>query len=292
MKSGISWTDRTWNPVVGCSKVLISSGCDNCWARTMAHVHYPKQFTYREFEKTWWNGNIQCFPERLFQPNHWRKPQKIAVGLMGDIFHPDVPWEFLDQIWAVMGCCNAPDMRHHRFQILTKRPLMMLAYQNYRESVGMVFDLPNLWVGVSVEDQESANIRIQILNENIKAAVKFVSLEPLLSPVKFREVPGFNRIGQDLSNWWMIVGGESGTGARPCDVDWIYSIVNQCQRAHVPVHVKQMGRLSIGFHGKFGDAVITDSNFGNFEYRFKDRNGKDPSEWPEDLRIQEFPRVA
>jgi protein gp37 len=221
---------------------------------------------------------------------------------MGDIFHPDVPWEFLDQIWSTMGCCDAPDLRHLTFQILTKRPAIMMAYQNYRESTGMVFNLPNLWVGVSVEDQDTANHRIRILNEKIKATVKFVSLEPLLGPVVFRDVPGFNRSDLNLWNWWMIVGGESGNGARSCDLAWIRSIIQQCKIARVPVHVKQLGRNPIGdWYGrplkKAATCLMDNQPLENTPFkidgifRLNNRDGKDPSAWPEDLRIQEFPNA-
>jgi protein gp37 len=263
----------------------------------MARVHY-----HHEFPKGW-NGNVMAFPDRILQPNHWKKPCRVAVGLMGDIFHKKMSFGLLDHIWATMGCCELPDLRHLTFQILTKRPDRMLEYAKYRAESGMVFGLPNLWVGVSVEDQETANIRIPILNDHIKAVVKFVSLEPLLGPVIFRNVPGFNRIDLNLRNWWIIVGGESGPGSRPMNPNWVRSIRDQCQVSGVPFHFKGWGDWAQNQYvagNAFGYAKAKRTLFDNSSHKFAfddqtmmERVGKkaagrmlDGHEW------LEFPEVA
>ena len=249
---GISWTNTTWNPIVGCSKV--SAGCDHCWAERMARLHYHKYFP------NGWTGEVELFTERLGWPNHKRKPIRIAVGLMGDLFHDAVPFDFLDLLWATMGCCEAPDLRHLTFQILTKRPKRMLEYARHRAESGMVFDLPNLWVGVSCENQAAADERIPLLLQT-PAAVRFVSCEPLLGSINLTDLPvpgndrgfSFNAL-TDIDDEhfynvhakldWVICGGESGPGARPMHPEWIRSLRDQCQAVCVPFHFKQWGEWS------------------------------------------------
>jgi protein gp37 len=226
-KNGISWTDITFNPIVGCSK--ISDGCTHCWAERQARLHYHDEYPQG------WDGHVRLFYERLEQPLHWWKPRKIAVGLMGDLFHDRVLSDFIYEIWYVMR-----DTPQHTYQILTKRPLRMLEWfkrQGYAP-------LPNVWIGVSVEDQATADERIPLLLQT-PAAIKFISCEPLLGPIDFRKVSGFNRIGLDLRNWWVIVGGESGPGARPMHPDWVRSLRDQCVAASVPFHFKQWGEWAV-----------------------------------------------
>lgn len=243
-KTGISWTDATWSPIVGCTRV--SPGCDHCWAERMARVHYHK-----DFPNGWSKHGAISFPERLEQPMHWKKPRRIAVGLMGDLFHESVPDRFIDRIFAMMALCP-----QHTFQVLTKRPMRMRDYFNgypgsprngfiSYEAFGdartpIEWPIPNVWLGVSAENQAAADERIALLIET-PAAIKFISGEPLLGLIDFRKVPGFNRIGFDLSNWWVIAGGESGPGARPCHPDWVKALRDQCQAARVPFHFKQWG---------------------------------------------------
>jgi protein gp37 len=262
-KGGISWCDATWGVLVGCTKV--SAGCRNCWAEKAARLHYNASFP------TGWDGTVQMFPDRLMEPNHYKKARRIAVGLMGDIFHTSVPRHFLDQLWATMGCCDSPDLRHLTFQILTKRPAEMLSYAKSRESSGMVFNLPNLWLGVSCENQATADERIPLLLQ-APAAVRWVSAEPLLSGLILRDEwmhlgcrPTMDLPAGSGKLDWVIVGGESGPGARPMHPDWVRSIVKQCKSASIPVHVKQ-----IHLNGKLS---------------------KNPTDWPEDLRVREFPEV-
>lgn len=276
----ISWTDKTWNPIVGCTKV--SAGCANCWAERMARLHYWDEF------KDGWDGFVHKFHERLEQPLHWRKPQRIAVGLMGDLFHEDVSNEFIDRVFATMADCP-----EHTFQILTKRPARMLAHLTEWESMAgrlMHGISPNwIWLGVSCEDQKTADERIPILLQT-PAAVRFVSIEPMLGAVNLPEKalcpcscyagrprnPHPDCAGQPTIDW-VIVGGESGPGARPCRIEWIESVVAQCKAAGVPCHVKQLGAYPVwaGTETK----PITHSHGKN----------DNPEEWPESLRVQEFP---
>jgi protein gp37 len=242
MVNKISWTDKTWNPIVGCTKV--SPGCDHCWAERMARLHYHNEFP------DGWDGHVKLFPERLEWPLHRHKPLKIAVGLMGDLFHGTVPDEFIDKVFASMALCP-----QHTFQILTKRPERMSNYLiadrgGHREtadridesagdwfrvdpdgeSVTTIWPIPNVWLGVSCEDQKTFEERWGYLRQ-IKAAKRFISFEPLLGNIEMQsELPD-----------WVIVGGESGPGARPMHPDWVRSIRDQCQMAGVHMHFKQWG---------------------------------------------------
>lgn len=278
--SKIQWTDRTWNPVRGCS--LVSTGCANCYAMKQAHRFSGKGKPYEGLTEIGpfgprWNGKIRLIPDALKEPLHWKKPQRVFVNSMSDLFHEDVPREFLK---AVMGVTM--DCPQHAFQILTKRP------QRMREVVTELNGFPsNVWLGVSVENQTTADERIPILLET-PAAVRFISAEPLLGPIDllnlrdgtFNALDGidFELIGGDQPEQlsWVIVGGESGPGARPCDLGWIRSIKEQCQAAKVPVFVKQLGRIPL---------FDRDESVRHL----KDKKGGDMAEWPEDLRVREFP---
>lgn len=210
--SAIEWTDATWNPVTGCTK--ITRGCDNCYAARFAERWrgvpghpYEQGFDLREW------------PERLDQPARWKAPRMIFVNSMSDLFHVDVPEPFIRDVFDVMERAD-----WHRYQVLTKRA----------ERVTELSDaLPwpsQVWMGVSVESQDYVH-RIDLLRET-GAAVKFLSLEPLLGPL-----PSLNLDGID----WVIVGGESGPGARPMQPDWAREIRDQCIDAGVPFHFKQWG---------------------------------------------------
>ncbi len=279
-------------------------------------------------------------PERLEQPLRWRKPRRVFVNSMSDLFHEDVPDEFRDKVFAVAAL--AP---HHTFQILTKRPAEMLRYLTdetlvhrhgatcagtveaiataiydlRNDAPDVTWPLPNVHLLVSCEDQQRLDERVPDLLAT-PAAVRGVSLEPLLGPIDCGEfLPGYPREyvlppgpGQDKSNCyrfldWIVVGGESGPGARPCNVEWIRSIVAQCKSAGVPLWVKQLGSIVIdrndaGFYGEEPHAWPDGAEPEDWgEYRqdyqgapvrvhLEDRKGSDPSEWPEDLRVQELPR--
>jgi protein gp37 len=228
--SNIEWTDKTLNFFTGCNKV--SPGCKNCYAEGVAKRFWgDRPFTEVEFH-----------PDRLEQPYKWKKGYKIFVNSMSDFFHPAITNGQRDRCMAAML-----DNPRHTFQILTKRPEAMRRYldpdQRYtaREmsqwsrwevfDIDMYWPLSNVWWGVSVEDQIRTN-RIPHLLASV-AAIRFLSCEPLLGPL-------------DLTSWlpsldWVIVGGESGPGARPCHAEWIYNIMIQCQRANVACFVKQTG---------------------------------------------------
>lgn len=257
-KTRIEWTDEVWNPVTGCTKV--SQGCKHCYAERM----FPRPYPGRAFT------DVQCHPERLDQPLRWQRPRRVFVNSMSDLFHEAVPDEFLDQVFAVMAL--APQ---HTFQVLTKRPERMLAYcktlgkHRERDRVSLAsaqFDqggsfsyvlngagwaLPNVWLGVSVEDQETADERIPLLLQT-PAVVRWISAEPLLGPINARLFLPFTtrgRGGPHRENGgldWIIVGGESGPHARPMHPAWARGLRDQCVAAGVPFLFKQWGEWRPG----------------------------------------------
>lgn len=261
-KTRIEWTDATWNPVTGCTKV--SEGCDHCYAETIAHRFagtpaYPNGFA------------VTLRPERLDQPLRWQRPRRIFVNSMSDLFHSDVPDEYIARVFAVMAL--APQ---HTFQVLTKRPGRMrslLSSDDFvrksatfardlwngnaglREAAGgwawdttglrpKVWPLPNVWLGTSVESQKWADVRIPQLLQT-PAAVRFLSCEPLLGPVdlvpSLRAWAGGDAVQINHHLHWVIVGGESGPHARPMHPDWARSLRDQCVAAGVAFHFKQWG---------------------------------------------------
>lgn len=279
----IQWTDETWNPVVGCSRV--SPGCENCYAERVAHrglTDRHRGLTVVGKHGPRWTGEARFVPEALSKPLHWRKPRRVFVNSMSDLFHDDITFE---QIAAVFGVMAATP--HLTYQVLTKRPARMLEFMRWigrTSGCATEWPLPNVWLGVSVEDQRRADERIPLLLE-CPAAVRFLSGEPMLEAIDLRrwtnDEHGRRHIGAPAGIGWVIVGGESGPGARPCSLGWIRSVVEPCGAAGVPVFVKQLGaRPQLwerdGIHGFL---------------HLRDRKGGDPSEWPEDLRVQEFPEV-
>ena len=258
-KTKIEWTDATWNPVTGCTKV--SEGCDHCYAETIAQRFAGTKAYPAGFDVTLWPG-------RLDQPLRWTRPRRIFVNSMSDLFHDDVPDDFIARVFAVMAL--APQ---HTFQVLTKRPGRMrslLASEKFR---GLVHDgmqgivaafrpkrawydswpLPNVWLGVSVESQKWADVRIpQLLGT--PAAVRFLSCEPLLGPVDLRGALGWTMHDGGTGNSvdippvdWVIVGGESGPHSRPMHPDWARSLRDQCVAVRVPFLFKQWGEWRNGF---------------------------------------------
>jgi len=221
----IEWTDATWNPVAGCTTV--SAGCSNCYAIQMTKrleamgVEKYKGLTGKIGKRTMWNGTVKEDNASLSIPLNWKKPRKIFVNSMSDLFHDDVSEDFIFSIWEVMR--NTP--RHH-YQILTKRPERMLR---------ILFDkikdvLPNVWLGTSVENFEVID-RIDLLRE-IPSTIRFVSFEPLIGAV--------GRV--DLTDiHWAIVGGESGSRARLIKEDWIDEIHDQCNAYNTAFFFKQWG---------------------------------------------------
>jgi protein gp37 len=210
--SSIEWTEATWNPVTGCTK--ISPGCKNCYAERMSlRLQAMGQHNYR-------NGfQLTTQPQMLEVPLRWRTPQTIFVNSMSDLFHSRVPGDYIQQVFDVM---NRAD--HHRYQVLTKRSqrLVRLSPQLPWRS--------HIWMGVSVENQ-AYTFRIDHLRET-EAHIKFLSLEPLLGPLPSLELQGID---------WVIVGGESGPHARPMRPEWVLDIRDQCLAARVPFFFKQWG---------------------------------------------------
>lgn len=213
--TSIEWTESTWNPLTGCTK--ISAGCRNCYAERMAlRLQAMGQPNYK-------NGfRLSLHEQVLDQPLSWRKPQMVFVNSMSDLFHPHVPLDFIFRTFEVMNKAS-----WHRFQILTKRSERLL------ELAPLLPWFPNIWMGVTVENAAVSH-RIEHLRKT-GAMVKFLSLEPLLGPLFNLNLSGID---------WVIVGGESGPGARPMARDWVMDIHNQCQRAKVPFFFKQWGGVN------------------------------------------------
>jgi len=273
-RSAIEWTDATWNPTAGCTRV--SAGCDHCYAARLAatRLRHTAQYgglaTITPSGRAAFTGEVRLLPDRLTQPLRWRKRRRVFVDSMSDLFHPAVPDDYIAQVFAVMHRAN-----RHTFQVLTKRPERMAAWlRRY------VISLPHVWLGTSCETQATAEERIPWLLWTA-AAVRFLSLEPLLGPIDLTAAlgslsargvlsddPGY-AIGnlRDSGLSWVIVGGESGPSARPCDVEWVRSIIDQCGRAGIAVFVKQLGSAGL-----------------------KSPHGSDPEEWPHDLRVRDWPK--
>ncbi len=235
MPSAIEWTDETWNPVTGCTRV--STGCDHCYMFAM----YPRltAMGVRGYELD--PQQVQLLPERLDAPLRWGKPRRVFVNSMSDVFHPKVPFEFVTEIFDVM--CTAAAQHGHIFQVLTKRPGRAVGWwDRNQDRYGGVWPA-GVWIGTSVENQKYAP-RITVL-ARLPAPVRFVSAEPLLGAVDLRE---WLRRG-DLH--WVIAGGESGRAARPMDIDWARDLRDQSIEAGVAFFLKQLG----GRHGKRGGAA-------------------------------------
>ena len=210
-RSQIEWTEATWNPVTGCTQV--SPGCANCYAMRFAERFrgVPGHPYERGFD-------LQLRPERLDQPLRWRKPRTIFVNSMSDLFHPDVPDAYIQQVFAVMQ-----EASQHRFQVLTKRSERLA-------ELSPTLPWPqNIWMGVSVENQRWTS-RIDDLRQT-GAAIKFLSCEPLLGPLEL-DLDGID---------WVIAGGESGPGARPMDGDWVRGVRDQCGETNTAFFFKQWG---------------------------------------------------
>ena len=214
-KTGIEWTDATWNPVTGCTKV--SPGCAHCYAEAIT-LRFKRGGPFLPGKTT-----IRLHPDRLNQPKLWKEPRRIFVNSMSDLFHEEVAFEFIDKVFEVME-----SFTRHTYQVLTKRAERMLEYAESRR--GRRTWPCNIWMGVSVENQYWADKRIPLLRK-VPAAVRFLSCEPLLKQVRL-ELDGIQ---------WVIVGGESGPKARPMDEHWARDIRDQCMVANVPFFFKQWG---------------------------------------------------
>lgn len=215
--STIEWTDATWNPVRGCTK--ISSGCAHCYAETFAERF--RGVAGHPYEQGF---DLRLIPEKLTQPLQWRSPKMIFVNSMSDLFHEEVPGSYVASVSRVMQLAN-----WHTYQVLTKRSERLKKLLS--TSLRSVAEEPHIWWGVSVENRNQGLPRIDHLRE-APAAVRFLSIEPLLEPLGRLELGGID---------WVIVGGESGPGARPLKESWVVEILEQCQAAKVPFFFKQWG---------------------------------------------------
>lgn len=236
--SAIEWTDATWNPVTGCTK--ISPGCKYCYADRMAkRLQAMGQPRYR-------NGfKLTLQPDVVEQPLQWKKPKMIFVNSMSDLFHQDVPFDYLKKVFATMAKAD-----WHIFQILTKRSerLAVIGKQLYWPE--------NVWMGVSVENDDY-KYRISHL-ASLRCAVRFLSVEPLLGPISDLPLQGMD---------WVIVGGESGPGARPMHPHWVRSIRDRCVQARVPFFFKQWGGVHKSRYGRILDGRTWDEMPTAFAHR-------------------------
>lgn len=229
-KTSIEWTDSTWNPATGCTK--ISRGCDRCYAeRFSERFRGIKGHPYEQ------GFDLRLWPERLDQPMRWKRPRMIFVNSMSDLFHKDIPLEFVSQIFDTMERAD-----WHVYQVLTKRSSLMRDFVNGRFSGSPV--PAHIWLGVSVEDRPALS-RIEHLRQT-NATTRFVSAEPLLGPLGEIDLAGIH---------WVIVGGESGPGFRPMQAEWAREIRDQCVRTRVPLFFKQWGGIRPKSGGNLLDAI-------------------------------------
>lgn len=285
--TGIEWTHvpgykgETWNPVRGCTK--ISPGCKHCYAETFAERW--RGVADHPYEQGF---DLRLVPEKLDEPLHHKSPRAYFVNSMSDLHQEGVPHNFLRAAYSVMGAC-----RRHIFMVLTKRAEGMRVdlgalrmdrgpFESYEDLSGPFIQenmrsfaeapLPNVWLGVSVEDRKYGLPRVDILR-TIPATVRFLSIEPLLEDLGPLDLSGIH---------WVIIGGESGPGARPFDIDWAEQIVIQCKEQGVPVFLKQLGAAPVR---SFGDMPI--------KIRLKSKKGSDEAEWPSHLRgLKQFPQIV
>lgn len=335
----ISWTSKVWNIVLGCTRD--NEECDRCFAMHVAHRGLIEE--HRGLTKLRpkgasrpgvdWNGVVRLVPERLLLPFSWRKPRKIFVNSMSDLFHPQVPFEFIAAAFGVMAATP-----QHTYQILTKRPQRAREFFLWLSSTvevvkdgdgdvryclmqafkhGVVWErhidyptwpLPNVHLGVSAGRQETASKIFDLLH--CPAAVHWVSIEPMLGPVDLTQIECADQHGPTYvldalrgeihlpptrgvffapnRLAWVVVGGESGAGARPCDLAWIRDVISQCKRADVPVFCKQVGARPIFFPGD----PITGYEGIPQVWPTSDAKGETMTEWPEDLRVREWPKAV
>lgn len=222
-RTKIEWTESTWNPITGCTK--ISAGCKNCYAEVMT-----RRLQAMGQEKYMNGFNLTLHPETLKEPYIWKKPRVIFVNSMSDLFHKDIPVQYIIDVFKVMK-----ENPHHVFQILTKRAELLLYY----DKEGYLEWTHNIWMGVTVEDN-TVTKRIDLLRQT-GAKIKFLSCEPLLTGI-----PGMNLKGID----WVIVGGESGRTPRPVKEEWVLNIKDQCQKANIAFYFKQWGGTNKKKNGK------------------------------------------
>lgn len=286
--SPIAWTDATWPIVAGCT--YESPGCSNCWAvrDSWRLAHNPHQAVRDAFEgtvrktddgKLVWTGLVRPLPERLDWPLRWSKPRKIFVCSQSDLFHPEVPADFIAQVFAVMAECP-----RHTFQVLTKhaeRMRYLLVHGLLYE--GPAWPLPNVWIGATVEDQQRADERVPQLLRT-PAAKRWLSVEPMLEAIDL------TRITTPLADIdWVVCGGESAQTretTRPFDLEWARELQRQCRVAGVVFFMKQLGSRPISHvkAGSDGSVELPILVGKNSRYKWHELR-----HWPEDLRVQQFP---
>jgi len=259
-KTAIQWADATWNPITGCTP--ISDGCAMCYAKALI-TRFPLLHTRSSIPKPF--ERLYFHQGRLETPLKWKKPRRIFVCSMSDLFHDQIPFERIDQVFEVIDRCP-----QHTFMLLTKRPKRALEY--FSQGEPGVFPYKNVWMGVTTENYTMADERLPVLLD-IPATVRFVSIEPMLGPVelfgKHRDylhdlgLPGRPPVLKGID--WVIIGAESGPGRRPCKIEWMVDVVEQCKAANVPVFVKQI-------HDGFGRVV------------------KNIEDFPKELQFREFPQ--
>lgn len=311
--SNIEWTDATWNPITGCT--LVSEGCRHRYAARIAATrlkNHPSRKGLARLNASGeakFTGEVRFNKQWLCQPLEWRRPRNIFVCAHGDLFHEGVPDAWIDQVFAVMALCH-----QHTFQVLTKRPERMRKYLYnqplarrrwetvMRRDHGCTTRCPapilkNVWLGVSVEDQATADVRIPVLLAT-PAAVRFVSAEPLLGPVDFNDLTV--ETASDSSHQidaltceepaedccsdpsgtatldWVIVGGESGSSARPMHPEWVRSIRDQCKGASVAFHFKQWGAWAPGENAQVFTGYRNTATWFANQWSFQEIDMSDP----------------
>lgn len=281
---GIAWTEQTWNPIRGCS--LVSAGCTNCYAMRQAHRFSGVGRAYEGLTRLTsngpvWTGEVRLVEDKMDEPLRWKRPRRVFVNSMSDLFHESLPDEAIDRVFAVMAICP-----QHTFQVLTKRAERMQRYLSTEDRVERIavssaqldraaergiatptvtraamlretWPLSRIHLGVSIEDQPTADERIPWLLKT-PAAVRWVSYEPALGPVNLRRIREYDwhvdaltgeRVFPEArrscysSLSWVVCGGESGPGARPFDVQWARDTITQCKAARISCFVKQLGRV-------------------------------------------------
>ena len=293
--SKIQWTDSSWNPIRARNKATgavgwhcehVTPGCEHCYAEAM-NKRLGTELPFKPGHMK----DIELFldEEMLTAPLRWRKPRKVFVCSMTDLFADFVPDEWIGRIWQIMH--SAHSNRGHTFQVLTKRP------ENMRRALGpqgigwyavvygsVPWPEPGIWLGVSVEDRQRKT-RIDSLRDT-PAVVRFLSVEPLIEDVGALDLRGIS---------WVIVGGESGPGARPFDIAWARSVIAQCKAAGVLCFVKQLGaNVRCADTAGFPDGTTCSEPDGygyGWRIHLRDRKGGDPSEWPHDTRVREYPAI-
>lgn len=252
--SKIEWTEKTWNPIVGCTK--ISTGCKECYAEKFARRHAKNPLTKHKYESVidkttgLWNGVVNISEKEFSKPLKWKTPKMIFVCSMGDLFHESIPFGWIDRVFLTML-----SQKQHIYQVLTKRPYRLKQYIDYRANLldeGTWEIPPHIWVGVTAENQETANERIPILL-GLPIQIKWVSCEPLLGEITLDWVDfcddSINSLNKDLSDWphcdnlsslnWVVAGPETGPRRRKMEVRWIEALYLQCKKENIPFYDKK-----------------------------------------------------